>query len=85
MSDAEEIRSRAAETYERLSRQVSIKDDHIVINVAYEYNIPLSGCADLPSLMGWVLHLCEKTWMTLEVLERFILVASRHHGLDIKR
>lgn len=85
MSDIESLRERVRETEERLSKAVQVKDGNIVVNCGYDYKIPLDECADYPSLMGWVFQLCEKTWITVEVLERFIYVATRHHGLEVNR
>lgn len=66
-----------------LEKQVYIDAGHIVINVKYEYNIALNRCDSLEKILGWATHLCEKTWMSLDVMERFIRLAARHHKLDI--
>ena len=85
MSSSEELFKKYKRRLEELERIVSIKDDHIVINVCYEYNIPLSSCKKHEQILGWVHHLCEKTWMTPEVLERFIEVACRENGLELRK
>ncbi len=59
----------------KLKQQVSVQDEHIVINVCYEYNIALSGCDTAEKLLHWVWRLTEKTWMTNDVMRRFIAVA----------
>lgn len=82
MPDMEAYRKRAIETENRLRKQVSVKEGHIVINVTYEYNIPLETCQSYKNILSWVLHLTEKTWITTEVLERFILVACLEAGLE---
>lgn len=64
-----------------LNEQVKIVDDYIVINVAYEYNISLETCSNYQQILHWAWHLTEKTWMTNDVMGRFIEVACNHHGL----
>lgn len=80
----DELVKKIKDDEERLAKQVSVVDDYIVINVSYEYNIPLSGCATHAQILGWVVHLCEKTWITTEVLERFVKIACGKHGLDYR-
>ncbi|EOM1107950.1 hypothetical protein IMR62_004782, partial [Escherichia coli] len=55
------------------------------INVAYEYNIPLSTCSTHQQILNWVWHLTEKTWMTQNVTRRFIEVACGYHKLDYRQ
>ncbi|MDT7044216.1 hypothetical protein [Candidatus Nitronereus thalassa] len=85
MPSNEEIFEKYTKRLEELERIVSIKDDHIVINVCYEYNISLSDCRTHQQILSWVHHLCEKTWMAPEVLEKFIEVACRANGLELKK
>lgn len=66
-----------------LAEQVKIVDGNIVINVAYEYNILLDTCRTAEDVLNWVLHLSDKTWITTEVLKRFILIASRAAGIRL--
>ncbi|MEM1145199.1 MAG: hypothetical protein AAGI88_21685 [Pseudomonadota bacterium] len=68
---------------QRLEKQVYIADDHIVINVSYEYNIALSRCDTPEKLLHWVWHLTEKSWMTNEVMRRFIDVACRENKIEM--
>ncbi|CNB91403.1 Uncharacterised protein [Yersinia ruckeri] len=67
-----------------LARQVRIIDSYIVIDVSYPYNIPLAGCSTHEGILGWVWHLTEKTWMTNDVLRRFIELAGDHAGLSYR-
>ena len=69
------------EREDKLQQQVSVKEDHIVINVSYEYNIALSRCDTAAKLLHWVWHLTEKTWMTNDVMRRFIEVACRENNI----
>jgi hypothetical protein len=66
-----------------LQKQVSVADGHIVINVSYEYNIELSRCNTPEKLLHWVWHLTEKTWMTNDVMRRFIEVACRENSIKM--
>ena len=68
---------------EDLRKTVTVVDDHIVINVHYEYNIPLSRCNTHEKILGWAYHLTEKTWMSRDVLRYFIQVACHKSGLPI--
>lgn len=66
-----------------LQKQVYIKEDHIVINVMYEYDIPIERCNTPDKLLAWMVHLCEKTWMNTAVLERFAQVAAQKSGISL--
>jgi hypothetical protein len=81
--DIDELRAKVLKKREELEKAVFIADGHVVINVAYEYNIPLERCDTLEKILSWSVHLCEKTWMTLEILERFVYVAAKAHGLKV--
>ncbi len=83
--NSDEHRDKMFERRERLEREVSIKDEHIVISLAGEYNIPLKECDTAPKILGWVQHLCEKDWITTEALGRFISLAADNHGIEIIR
>lgn len=68
----------------KLEEQVKIIGEHIVINVAYEYNIPLATCTTHKEVLNWVWHLTEKTWMNQDVTRRFIELACGHHKLEYR-
>ena len=68
-----------------LNKQVQVVEGSIVINVEYEYVIELDRCDTHPKILAWVVHLCEKTWMTPDVLQRFVYLASNHHGLELSQ
>jgi len=85
ISTHDQIFEKYTKRLEELERIVSIQDDQIVINVCYEYNISLSGCKTHDQVLSWVNHLCDKTWMTPEVLQRFIEVACRANGLMLRK
>lgn len=50
-----------------------------------EYEIPLDRCDDETKILGWVLHLAEKRWVTKDILVRFIGLASLANGVPIDR
>ncbi|MBH2651818.1 hypothetical protein I5P77_00015 [Serratia ureilytica] len=76
--------SRIAEDARVLAEQVKVVDDYIVINVSYEYNIPLISCQTAEGVLDWVWHLTEKTWMTNEVMRRFIEIACGATGVKFR-
>lgn len=80
----EETVNSIIEEEKTLSEQVQIIEGHIVINVAYEYNISLDSCSTHQQILNWVWHLTEKTWMTQKVTRRFIEVACCHHKLEYR-
>ena len=79
-----EIFEKVKQHEEKLNKQVSVEDNHIVINVTYEYNIELSRCDTAEKLLHWVWHLTEKTWMMNDVLRRFIEVACRENKISME-
>lgn len=68
---------------EELDKQIYVIEDHIVINVNNEYNIPLIGCSTPLGILRWVRHLTEKTWMTNKLMRRFIDVACKQSKIDV--
>lgn len=69
---------------ELLAKQVRVEDGHIIVNVEYGYEIPIVDCNTEAKLLGWILQLLEKNWMTNDVLERFIHVAARQSDIKIQ-
>lgn len=80
--DLEQIRKAWMEREEELQKMVYVEEGHIVINVHYEYNIELGRCDTHAKIVAWAIHLTEKTWMTQEVLRRFMHLAMAEHGLE---
>lgn len=68
---------------ERRQNLVTADDGWITIHGPYQYEIALSRCSTAETILQWVRHLAEKTWMTTEIIERFVAVASAKAGLDI--
>lgn len=68
---------------EVLENKVYIRGDDIVVNVEYEYEIPIADCKSHERILHWAWHLTEKTWMTTDVLRRFIEVAAHNAGISL--
>jgi len=66
------------------AKKVYVKDDNIVINVAYEYNIEKHRCDTAEKILAWVQQLSDKTWMSCEVMGIFIAVACKENGIDLR-
>ena len=71
------------EQMDGMEKQCYIDGDCIIINVKYEYPIPLDRCKNARDILGWVDQLGEKTWVTKELLLNFIRVAVSHVGIEI--
>ncbi|AZS56761.1 hypothetical protein [Pectobacterium parmentieri] len=72
----------------RLSEIVTVDDTHILINIPGEhidgeYSIALVSCSTAEQLVGWIFHLTEKSWITNDILRRFIKEASANAGIDL--
>ncbi|MCH7700264.1 MAG: hypothetical protein IID37_01135 [Planctomycetes bacterium] len=68
-----------------VAKQVYVDGDCIVINVVCAYEIPLGACNTPELILGWVTHLCEKNWITREVIHRFVALAAGENGVKIRR
>ena len=68
---------------DELSKKVYIDGEHICINVKYEYPIELSRRDTPEKLLSWVFQLSEKTWMTNDVMRRFVAMAASEHGFNL--
>jgi len=66
-----------------LSRKVYVDGSKIVLAEGGSYEISLARCNTYEKITRWSLHLAEKNWMTLEVLNRFILLAIKGNELEI--
>ncbi len=70
-----------------MGKKIYVEDGHIVINtkVGGKYRIALKRCNTYKKIIRWLLHLSEKTWMTVEIMEYFIIVACEANQIDIHR
>ena len=83
IKDLKKLREEMLQHEEQLRKQVYVDGELLTINVKYEYQIELARCDTLEKILAWVVHLSEKTWISPDVLERFVHVACRHHGLKL--
>jgi hypothetical protein len=67
----------------RRQNLVTISDGCLSINGPSQYEIALSRCATAEAILQWVRHLSEKTWVTTEIIEQFVVVSSGNIGLNI--
>jgi hypothetical protein len=70
-----------AQREEDLSNAVTIDSTHIIIQIPgdhldSEYEISLEACKSAEQLVGWIFQLSEKSWVTKDLLRRFIEVVS---------
>jgi len=81
--EIDELHEKLFKKQEELDKSVYVSEHNVVINVTYEYNIELNRCDSLQKIVAWNLHLYEKTWMTLEIMERFVYVAAKANNLKL--
>ena len=62
---------------------VTVDDECITINVKYEYQISRDRCSTTEQIFGWMVHLCEKTWMNPIILREFAYKACAAAGLEM--
>ena len=62
---------------------VALDGDVIRITVRYPYEVPLDRCATHQDILGWVVHLSRKTWMTPAMLRTFVHKACDGNGLKV--
>jgi hypothetical protein len=60
------------EREKKLKEQICVEDNCVVFRVRGEYDIPLSRIDNHTKMVWWVHHLCEKNWITTELICRFI-------------
>ena len=84
--EREECEQRAA----GIRNRCYIDDDQICIlpkdaprESQIPYEIPISDCSTPTQILERAEHLCEKTWMSVPLLRRFIHVATDAAGIDL--
>lgn len=70
--------------HNHMKQQVFIDDTLVVFTVAGEYCIELNRCDTPEKLLGWVHRLCEKAWVTPQILARFIELVTAAHQMELK-
>lgn len=73
---------RAFQETEELERQCLQDGDVIRFPDAGNYKIALGRCNTAKKILDWVDHLCEKPWMTTQLVRRFINLAAAAHEID---
>jgi len=67
-----------------LRRNCYIRRRCIVLKAgSFAYEVELSRCNTHAKLIGWVHHLNEKRWMTTQLMNRFLELCCKHHGLRL--
>jgi len=64
-----------------LEALVSIQGDHITIKKGGGYDIPLASCDTHERIVAWTIQLTDKTWMTAQIVNRFVKLALKAHNL----
>lgn len=60
--------------------------DYLILNSGMDpYEVPLSRCDTAEKLLGWVVHLGEKTWLTPRMTKLFVLMASEANEIAVDR
>lgn len=90
MMGSKKIFEEFQEHQEMLSRKLQVKEGHIVLNPMpcdslAEYSIALDSCDTSAKLLGWIRHLLEKTWLEMDMLDRFIAEACDKNKIKIQR
>ena len=66
-----------------LKRQCFIRGRCLVLNARYPYEIGLDRIDTKEKALEWVHHLCEKDWITPQLIRRVLDLAAKHHGWKI--
>lgn len=66
------------------SQDMYIEDDYLIINYSYPYEIELDRIDTPEKVLGWVAHLCGKTWMDNDKIERFIDFCGSINGVNYR-
>jgi hypothetical protein len=81
--DAKEAANEFADGLIDRALACEIRGDEIIIDPkGMDYPIGLGRCDTHEKIVGWVLHLSEKRWITVLMIEMFILTACDRHGLE---
>ncbi len=80
--NAAEVAAAGRQREDYLQRAVRVQEGHIVLGVGFEYNIALNRARTHTEILGWTWHLCEKTWVTPDLLRRFITVACEEARIE---
>ena len=65
---------------------VSVDDGTIYLNTCnpgWKYPIELWSAASHEAILGWIIHLSGKTWVTRRHIREFVYAACRANGLSV--
>lgn len=65
--------------------RIRVEGDYIVLDFVYEYSIRKEQRKTPETILGWIAHLSEKTWMTAPRLAHFAEVAFADIGIEMQR
>lgn len=66
------------------SREIFIDGNDVVLNIVYEYRISLSRLRTPADLLGWLVHLSEKNWMTARYMGVFISFVAHQNNIKVE-
>lgn len=64
--------------------KVYISDGYLVLNIRFPYEIELTRIDTEKKLLGWIVHLLEKNWVSREMLLRMVDVWQHHFKQTIE-
>ena len=77
---AQDIINKYLDEEEHIKMVIYVANGHLILNIAYKYEIELSRLDTQEKILGWVIHLSEKNWMNLRYMHRFIELALNEIG-----
>lgn len=66
-----------------LDEVIYVDGDQIILNLAVEYYIDLQRCNTPEKILGWLVHLSEKTWIEKKHLVKFCKLAAKENKIEI--
>ncbi len=90
--DIRELMEKNSAAMELMEKQVYVSNGSIVLdvgfilndkNIDYQYYIELNRCNTYEDILGWIPQLCEKNWITVKAIDRFVYLAQKENGLKV--
>mgnify|MGYP000585215116 CR=1 FL=1 len=70
---------------QELSNSIEVNDGFFIFVNEGDYDINLSECETHEKILGWVLQLNDKTWMTPQLMKAFIITACEYNNLPVPK
>ena len=72
-------------TYPSLRVDVDEAGPYIVLSKfdGHDYDIPMHQCATADEIIKWALQIADKTWVTNELVGKFVLTACDINGIRL--